>query len=1204
MHILPMLAGLTGATPSDRAPTPETTRGGFFGDLFHEPQEPPADLASEFGSGHEHSAESETDSKAIDSAEPEGVDIVFGHASHDESDDTAPLDRNSGRHNREASERASLTPPTAPFPLFTGDADRGVATSPRQKPHPVPDRAIPGSTFATDGVAAKSDSHPPARAARESLPVISHRVSVPIEMPPRRSTDSSPQPAREVGNRNPPMAEPKPDGFHPTKTAPHVTAHDKPMLTSPGDLGHFDTLETAPVRADNVPHPARAKTPATDRVAATSAPKPAHPVIPANPPQNNDQTQQVARKGQGAPAPDLGAADGRLAPPAGPIVLPETKQNAIVTRVGKLAETEPKLKVRDVIERPARIAKAMPGPPATQSPEDRFADTKIMPPNAATPTHRTAMPIDHEERANSPVRTAQEPTHRPNIDRTVLPRNARIAVTIPDPQAASKPSVAAAAQAPHQRAVETTALQPKPDAPPVDRPARPAHIPAPVQSNAAQGSLPQASTPRFLAGTAQTSEDAILRPSVVDSSDGMRIRITTRNTAITEKADPAPNPGSERRLVAESTKQTSADRPAQRPDALAKRAFPADTTMAKLAPGDVPTGARRAEGTAPEVAVNRPNPPAPSVGPGPRPLQNVSSARDVPGPNAPLTRLTRQTNVPIRPAVDQVTIAPPNPVAGKSGATEGAPPRMQPSLLQRPIPLAETLPIQGLERRPPLQSSSDVAASPSQGQSPNRLPPTKSDMTPWQAQPDAVPGIGAKNDDHPRNPGSALQPAAAHPSQCAANAVRGDAPLDYSAPPKNSQEPEKGLPGQKGSAFSDGQTRRADTPQRPTTDWGADRKMADGSNHAPSQRPRESVPPVENAPAAQPQSRVMVRPAPEPENPRQHLTPDAHPAESAMAHKNGEMHPVKDGRGPAINSALPSQSLSKPDPMTRRPVKTSVDVGAKNRKEMPEGAPPPPTFRGVENGTNPAKLAHVVTDTQTATPPTTPKRIDRSDRDARRHDQNEPPHATDRGGRRNTPMSRFENAPPPMRPPAQTKPDAPFLDQTTVDAPAFPDPDKAQFDEHSAPSRLCASHGIARDVLSGPMPVARSVAHQIAQAAPQSADGVVEITLDPEELGRLRMSLVPGENGITLTLVAERGETLDLVRRHAGDLVRALEDSGYDEVDLSFGRDDGNQHPGDAPTGANDMTGDSDHSTPSGDTTRLTLAAARHLPADGLDLRL
>ncbi|MGH1423081.1 MAG: hypothetical protein ACRBBU_00005, partial [Pseudooceanicola sp.] len=115
--------------------------------------------------------------------------------------------------------------------------------------------------------------------------MINQKVSDPIDRSPRGSTDSSPQPAREVGNRNPPMAEPKPDGFHPAKTAPPVTAHDKPMLTSPGDLAHSDTSEPAPVRVDDVPHPARAKTPATDRVAATSAPKPAHPVIPANPPQ-------------------------------------------------------------------------------------------------------------------------------------------------------------------------------------------------------------------------------------------------------------------------------------------------------------------------------------------------------------------------------------------------------------------------------------------------------------------------------------------------------------------------------------------------------------------------------------------------------------------------------------------------------------------------------------------------------------------------------------------------------------------------------------------------------------------------------------------------------------------------------------------------------------------------------------------------------
>jgi hypothetical protein len=76
---------------------------------------------------------------------------------------------------------------------------------------------------------------------------------------------------------------------------------------------------------------------------------------------------------------------------------------------------------------------------------------------------------------------------------------------------------------------------------------------------------------------------------------------------------------------------------------------------------------------------------------------------------------------------------------------------------------------------------------------------------------------------------------------------------------------------------------------------------------------------------------------------------------------------------------------------------------------------------------------------------------------------------------------------------------------------------------------------------------------QIAMALPTAAYGSVEITLNPRELGQVRLSLSPGETGLVLTMLAERPETLDMLRRHAAELGQDLRSLGYHDVDFRFG---------------------------------------------------
>ncbi|WP_218961158.1 flagellar hook-length control protein FliK [Ruegeria sediminis] len=82
----------------------------------------------------------------------------------------------------------------------------------------------------------------------------------------------------------------------------------------------------------------------------------------------------------------------------------------------------------------------------------------------------------------------------------------------------------------------------------------------------------------------------------------------------------------------------------------------------------------------------------------------------------------------------------------------------------------------------------------------------------------------------------------------------------------------------------------------------------------------------------------------------------------------------------------------------------------------------------------------------------------------------------------------------------------------------------------------------------------RSAAQQISaaiQARPES--GGVDITLNPEELGRVSMILRSGEDGLFLSIATERPETMDLLRRHISQLTEEFLQLGYDTISFEFG---------------------------------------------------
>ncbi|WP_339108787.1 flagellar hook-length control protein FliK [Thioclava sp. GXIMD4216] len=81
---------------------------------------------------------------------------------------------------------------------------------------------------------------------------------------------------------------------------------------------------------------------------------------------------------------------------------------------------------------------------------------------------------------------------------------------------------------------------------------------------------------------------------------------------------------------------------------------------------------------------------------------------------------------------------------------------------------------------------------------------------------------------------------------------------------------------------------------------------------------------------------------------------------------------------------------------------------------------------------------------------------------------------------------------------------------------------------------------------------AHNISQQLTRALSNSSDDSVELTLAPEELGKVRMVLHHSDQGMSVMIYADRPETLDLMRRNADMLSRDLRELGYTDVNLNF----------------------------------------------------
>ena len=101
--------------------------------------------------------------------------------------------------------------------------------------------------------------------------------------------------------------------------------------------------------------------------------------------------------------------------------------------------------------------------------------------------------------------------------------------------------------------------------------------------------------------------------------------------------------------------------------------------------------------------------------------------------------------------------------------------------------------------------------------------------------------------------------------------------------------------------------------------------------------------------------------------------------------------------------------------------------------------------------------------------------------------------------------------------------------------------------ETRRPGAEAAGH-VHRATHDGPPPAER----QIVTAIHASGTGRTDILLDPQELGRVRLTLEGNEAGIVVTIQAERSETADLLRRNADLLAEEFREAGYTDLTFSF----------------------------------------------------
>ena len=156
------------------------------------------------------------------------------------------------------------------------------------------------------------------------------------------------------------------------------------------------------------------------------------------------------------------------------------------------------------------------------------------------------------------------------------------------------------------------------------------------------------------------------------------------------------------------------------------------------------------------------------------------------------------------------------------------------------------------------------------------------------------------------------------------------------------------------------------------------------------------------------------------------------------------------------------------------------------------------------------------------------------------------------------------------------------------------------------PTSVSFGGGLEAQIVSDVSPVtnpkpaanfAPQISAKIVEAVPAAADGPIEIILDPEGLGKLRMQITRSEAGWTLHVAIERPETLEFMRRHLETLQKDLVSVGYEALSLQLG---GGQNDSAGAQGQSGTMGVQSDTFDDGAAQTITTIAI----SDGLDIRV
>jgi flagellar hook-length control protein FliK len=175
-------------------------------------------------------------------------------------------------------------------------------------------------------------------------------------------------------------------------------------------------------------------------------------------------------------------------------------------------------------------------------------------------------------------------------------------------------------------------------------------------------------------------------------------------------------------------------------------------------------------------------------------------------------------------------------------------------------------------------------------------------------------------------------------------------------------------------------------------------------------------------------------------------------------------------------------------------------------------------------------------------------------------------------------------------------------DQTTAAGMTMTDPDAAGFsgrdvsDAAGAPTGTSELRGGARLNAAAP-DLPRQIAQHLADAPAAAAGQGIELHLSPEELGPIRLTLRHIDGQMMVAVAVERPETLDLMRRHADQLLQDMRALGYASVRLDM-QAQGDRRPPPRPPPADGASPVIASATPS-----LPEIAQPRRVSGGLDLR-